>query len=332
VDPQRWPLLPFAALYGAAVRARNLYYDRRCSATRRAAVPVISVGNLTVGGTDKTPMVIEIVRRLQAWGRRPAILTRGYQAPRGQTADEVLEFAQAVPHTPVVVNPDRVAGATEAVERHRADCLVLDDGFQHRRLQRDLDLVLIDALDPWGGGHVLPAGRQREPRSGLRRAGAFVITRANQASAEALRAIADELRRFGSQPILHANVVPDAVFGMNGDSTTPDALAGTTVLAVGGLGNPLTFKRLVERLTRRPCAVKFYNDHHRYRPADVTHLQEVARRAGAAEVVTTRKDWVKLAPLWPAAGPQLWRLDVRLDLPAGDELDARLRRALRRAD
>lgn len=332
MDPWRWALLPMSGLYGALVRARNWRFDHHPGATRRARVPVISVGNLSVGGTGKTPMVIEIVRRLREWGRRPAILTRGYRAPRGQTADEVLEFREALPDVQVVVNPDRVAGATEAVARHGAESLVLDDGFQHRRLARDLDIVLIDALNPWGGGHVLPAGRLREPCSGLRRADVFVVTRANQAAAAAVQMVEEWLRHFGDQPILRANVEAGAIIDMDGASLTPAALTGRTVLAACGLGNPRTFVHLVEQFTERRCALASFDDHHYYRPTDVTRLQHAARRAGADVVVTTRKDWVKLAPLWPAAGPTLWRLDVRLVLPAADELDARLRRALGSAE
>ena len=163
----------------------NRYCDTFAFATHAARLPVISVGNISVGGTGKTPLVIEIVRRLRASGRRPAILTRGYAAKRGQTADEVLEYALAVPETPVVVNPDRTAGAETARLEYGADCVVLDDGFQHRWLRRDLDIVVIDALDPWGGERLLPEGRLREPLHNWR--GPMVRHLADQSGAPATR-------------------------------------------------------------------------------------------------------------------------------------------------
>ncbi len=159
----QWGLTPLSMVYAAGVGIRNLYYERARGAVHRAAIPVISIGNLTAGGTGKTPFVVEVVRRLRALERNPVILTRGYAAAPGETADEVLEFRETLPGVAVVVDPDRVRGAETAHEQHGADCVVLDDGFQHRRLGRDLDIVVIDTLDPWGGGLILPAGRLREP-------------------------------------------------------------------------------------------------------------------------------------------------------------------------
>jgi tetraacyldisaccharide 4'-kinase len=157
--------MPLSHLYAAMMTWRNRRYDEP-GAALSAGVPVISVGNLTVGGTGKTPLVMEIVRKLVAAGRRPAILTRGYHARRGETADEVQEYAAELPDVPVVVDADRVAGAATAQAVHAADCCVLDDGFQHRRLARDLDVVLIDALRPWGGGRGAAGGAP--PRAGCR--------------------------------------------------------------------------------------------------------------------------------------------------------------------
>lgn len=321
-------LLPAAALYGGVVRARNVYYDRIPTAAHTAALPVISVGNITAGGTGKTPLVIEIVRRLAAFGRRPAILTRGYGGRPGQPADEVLELRAALSDTPVVVNPDRVAGAGEA-ERQGADCVVLDDGFQHRRLRRDLDIVLVDALAPWGGGHLLPAGRLREPLAGLRRAGLFVITRVNLAPPGAAERAAAELGRWaGGRPVLAASVRPEAVVGRGSQREVPGVLAGRRVLAVAGLGNPRGFERTVAALAGEVRLLSFA-DHQRYAAGHVSRICAEVERWGAEMVVTTRKDWGKLAALWPDDGPELVRLDVRLTIEdRAGELDAHLRRAL----
>jgi len=332
--PVRWALVPLSFLYAGAMRCRNLYYDRVRGAARQAGVPVISVGNLTVGGTGKTPLVIEVVRRLKELGRRPAILTRGYRGSADRPADEVLEFHQALPQVPVIVNPDRLAGATAAHADHAADCVVLDDGFQHRRLRRDLDIVLVDALAPWGGGYVLPAGRLREPLSGLSRAHLLVVSRSNQVAPSALAEIHATLRRHTpATPLVYVSVEAERVVWLDGSSAQPDELAGRCVLPVCGLGNPLTFLRLVETLAACVCPPLVFTDHHRYTSRDVSTVDAAAQTQKADVVMTTRKDWVKLAPLWQrSAGgslPPLSRLDVRLVL-ADDAgaLDDRLKQAL----
>jgi tetraacyldisaccharide 4'-kinase len=320
-------LTPVALVYEGVIRARNLYYHRVPGAVRRAGVPVISVGNLTVGGTGKTPLVIEIVRRLREWGRRPAILTRGYRGTAEQEADEVREYRDALPDVSIVVDPDRVAGARTAVAMG-ADCLVLDDGFQHRRLARDLDIVLIDALNPWGRGQMLPAGRLREPKPSLRRAHLFVLTRANQADPAVVESLHLELERLAAgRTVVTAEVIPASLHFSDGRDTEVGALRGRETVGVCGLGNPVTFEQLLGTLTKRPVITVRYPDHRRY---DLRDAERIALAAdGGRWVVTTRKDWVKLHPLWPADGPPLVRLDVRMTLADGAAtFEDRLRRAL----
>ncbi len=332
----RWAAAPLSGVYAACMTLRNRYYDCQPGAVHKADVPVVSVGNLTVGGTGKTPLVIELVRRLRSFGRRPAILTRGYRQSAGQEADEVLEFRDALPTTPVVVDADRVAGAARAIESCRADCLVMDDGFQHRRLARELDIVLLDALDPWGAGWVLPAGRLREPRSGLARAGLIIITRANQAAAESLRELELELEAIcPDTPRIAAHVVPCDVLDIRGASVGLEALSFDAVLPVCGLGNPRTFVGLAAEVCGRLCGPLVFTDHAHYTPQDVQRIAARATTADADCVLTTRKDWVKLAPLWKAADPTptvpLLRLDVQVRLvDPGDRLTERLESALAR--
>ena len=322
-------LQPASFLYSRIVRARNRYYDRVPSATHRVALPVISVGNITVGGTGKTPMVIEIARRLIDSGRRPAILTRGYKAAPHESPDEVLEFQTALPDVPVVVDADRVAGAETACQTANVDCLLLDDGFQHRRLARDLDIVLIDALDPWGGGALLPTGRLREPLTCLRRADVFVLTRVNQTNDAAVERICGKLAQYApDKSILRAAVEVDALVGTDERRVLPNDLRGHPVVAACGIGNPETFRRLAASLADVRKTVTFA-DHRRYTLRDIERIQAAARKANVDQVVTTRKDWGKLAPLWPVHGPSLVRLDVRLSLHgAVEELDARLHQTL----
>jgi tetraacyldisaccharide 4'-kinase len=313
-------LAPLATLYGGAIALRNRYCDSFSFATRAARIPVISVGNISVGGTGKTPLVIEIVRRLRAAGRRPAIVTRGYAAKAGQVADEVLEFGLGVPDVPVVVNPDRAAGAESARVNHRADCVVLDDGFQHRWLRRDLDVVLIDALDPWGGERLLPAGRLREPLDNLARADWFVISRTNQVPPERVQEIVERLGQYAPQaPVTKAAVAAEGLFGANGSAVRLRDLSQRRALPVCGVGNPSSFVRLMQELTGGSCEPLIFRDHHRYAARDVEKILSAAVRQQADLVVTTRKDWVKLHALWPASNCgrralELHRLDARLVL------------------
>jgi tetraacyldisaccharide 4'-kinase len=326
-------LQPLAVLYGGLVRARNWRYERMAGASHAVDVPVISVGNLTVGGTGKTPLVVEIVTRLQAAGRQPAILTRGYAARPGQEADEVREFRLAVPNVPVVVNPNRLAGAAHARRVYHADCLVLDDGFQHRRLRRDLDIVLIDALDPWGGRRLLPAGRLREPLANLRRADWLIITRTNQVDPTLVQEIVAELHTHApGVPVSKAAVAPSGFISGNGHVEPPAALAQHRVLPVCGIGNPTSFTRLVGELARIIGEPLIFPDHHHYSRRDAERIATIARQRQVECVVTTRKDWVKLSECWPHAdGPapavKLYRLETRAVLadPRG-EFDQRLRR------
>ena len=238
-----------------------------------------------------------------------------------------------MPAVAVVVDGDRVAGAAVARREHGADCLVLDDGFQHRRLRRDLDVVLIDALDPWGGGWVLPAGRLREPLTSLRRANWIVVTRTNQVPPAWTQEIIDTARRYApGVPISKAAVAAGELVDLTGRVARPDTLAQQAVLPVCGIGNPETFAQLVEDLGGRACELLGFPDHHRYGPNDAKLIMAAAQRCGARWVVTTRKDWVKLREYWPspeegAGAVELLRLDARLVLadPRG-EFDARLRR------
>ncbi len=322
-------LIPASALYAGLMRLRNAWYDAAPFASHDAGIPVICVGNITTGGSGKTPLVMEIVRGLSAAGRTPAILTRGYRGRADEPADEVLEYRSALPDVPVVVNPDRVKGAATARLEHDADCIVMDDGFQHRRLRRDLDIVVIDALNPWGGGWTLPAGRLREPLTGLRRAGLIVINRVNladDAAADAIEARLDALPV--ESPRLRASVAVDRIVE-DRVSLPTERLKDRRVQPVSGLGNPAAFHRLLNATGAELLPPMVYGDHHRYSAADVNDVRSAARAAGAEAVVTTRKDWVKLGRLFePGDGPPLWRVDIRVELDEPGVLERALERAL----
>ncbi len=323
---------PLSGVYAAIIHARNRYYDRFRGAVKKAAIPIISVGNLTVGGTGKTPMVIEVAQRLRALGKRPAVLTRGYHARAGGEADEVMELREAIADMPVVVNPVRVQGATTAMHQHSADCAILDDGFQHRRLYRDLDIVLVDALNPWGGGRLLPAGRLREPLSALQRADVVVLTRTTLAAAETVESLISTIRTAAPDAIFFRATVSATRVQLADASTHPPSwLADRYVIPVCGIGNPDVFTEMLRSLKARLAPPLVYRDHHHYSTRDVERIVRAAERQPGATVVTTRKDWVKLFPLIRnLAGPPFARLDIGMAIadPSGTFND-RLQRAVR---
>ena len=299
------PALARAALrglswpYAAATAARNACYAAGLLRQHRAGVPVVSVGNITVGGTGKTPLVAWVVARLVELGRRPAVLIRGYKAAAG-VSDEarVLEglcnpSGQAV-QVSLIVNPDRLAGARQAVAGG-ADVCVLDDGFQHRRLWRDLDMIALDATCPFGHEAVLPRGLLREPLTGLRRAGLIVITRCEQVSPDALQAIRRRLTDLAPQALVAESVMrPVGLLGPAGQSDPPAALHGKRVWAFCGLGNPAAFYATLRSLGADLAGQTTFDDHHAYTPRDLQRLASQARAAGAELLLTSAKDAVKL--------------------------------------
>jgi tetraacyldisaccharide 4'-kinase len=296
-EPLRAALWLAAQAYGTAVAWRNRRYDADPARVTRVSVPVLSVGNITTGGTGKTPLVIELVRRLQARGRTPAVVSRGYRAGPGQIADELQLVQLRCPGVLAVADPDRVRGSQAAVQAG-ADVIVLDDAFQHRRIHRDLNIVTIDATCPFGFGHVLPRGLLREPLSGLARADLFVLTRSDLVPADQLGPIEATLRRYNSAaPVLRAAHRAQCLSRLAGGSLDLAQLRDRRVLCVSAVGNPSAFHRTVEQLGARILHATDLPDHARYDNAARRTLADVARRHPDAEyLVTTEKDVVKLDP------------------------------------
>jgi tetraacyldisaccharide 4'-kinase len=327
-------LLAVASLgYRAAVLVRNSLYNHRILRSHRAAVAVICVGNLTTGGTGKTPLVAWLARLMAEEGLRPAILTRGYKARRvnAHPTDEPAELAQACPGVPVIVNPDRVAGAAEAVGSHDAQVLLMDDGFQHRRLARDLDIVTIDATAPFGYGRLLPAGFLREPVSGLRRAHAVVLTRSDQVCEETLGQIETQIRRIRSNLLIARAIhAPVGARRSDDDEIPLEDLKGKKVFAFCGLGNPEAFFATVQACGCVLAGSQTYNDHHTYTDQNLADLHRAARSQGADLLLTTQKDWTKTAALSGTceAVPMVY-LAVSLQFTSGgDPLRALIERTL----
>jgi tetraacyldisaccharide 4'-kinase len=293
----RTALAALALPYGLAVAARNACYDRGFFAARPAAVPVISVGNLTLGGTGKTPLVAWVCRRLIDLGRRPAVVSRGYAARPGERSDEAAELAILLPGVPHVADRDRVAGAAAAAAAG-ADVVVLDDGFQHRRLRRNLDIVAIDATDPFGCDRLFPRGLLREPLRGLTRAAAVVLTRAGglpPADRENIRRRVAAARP-GLPPVvwLETEHRPAGLRFAGGRTEPLDAVRGRPVAAFCGIGNPAAFRRTLAEAGAVIAGFRSFADHHAYSAADLASLAAWAEEAAADIVVTTLKDLVRI--------------------------------------
>jgi tetraacyldisaccharide 4'-kinase len=281
-------------LYAAAVRLRNRRYDRGHAITRVAA-PVISVGNLTLGGTGKTPVVKWIARWLRDRGLRVALVSRGYGAEQGSRNDEALELEHALPDVPHLQSPDRVAAAQIAIEELASQVILLDDGFQHRRLARALDIVLLDAWEPFGFGHVFPRGTLREPVDSLRRAHVVCLTRADHVDAARRSEIRDCLRRFAPTAVwCEAEHAPQNLLTASGGVEGVQRLNGERIAAFCGIGNPAAFRATLERIGCDILAWREFPDHYRYTAADDADLSAWVGRTGAAAVVCTHKDLVKL--------------------------------------
>lgn len=321
----RMLLWPASLLYGLGACVRAWCYRRGWYSQKRLQKPVICVGNLTTGGTGKTPMVIWIVRRFAEQGQRVGVLTRGYKAARvrqpaeGGTAeirsDEARLMESRLPQefARVAVGADRFASASKL--EPWADCFVLDDGLQHLQLDRDVNIVLIDALEPFGGGHLLPAGNLREPKAALRRADVVVITRSSHSPA-----IEAVVRRYSQSPIFYATVKMEApqLYPRGAARGSGPAAGGRKFFAFCGIGNPRGFIADLHRAEIPVAGHSFFRDHHRYSTADTRHLEKAAGDAGADALLCTEKDLFNLDDLALPAIP-LWfcAMEFELNDPAG---------------
>ena len=414
-------------VYASAMTLRNLAYRKKWLSIHQASVPVISLGNITTGGTGKTPFAAWLANWLIAENHHPGLLSRGYRAlehdssipdsrhpnspvlnqshnadtPTGLDAhrandtpllnpssdahrparpapidqhrandtpilnpssdahrpavpapvpeafdqhrandtpilnpssdahrpavpvpgnDEKLVLDRLCPGVPHLQQRDRVDSARRIVHEFGCDVLLLDDGFQHRRLHRDLDLVLIDALQPWGYGQILPRGLLREPLSGLRRADLILITRADQCSSDQRRELLSQLRRIrGTDEWVEIAFRPSRLVDLNWQDHPLSSVMGKKAYSFCGIGNPAGFRKTVESLGAICKTTKAYPDHHHYNEQDLADLAEAAREMSAEVVLTTQKDLVKI-PVSAWTGPPLRAVEIGVQFLSGIEL------------
>jgi len=346
-------------LYGAGVQLRLFLYRHGLFRHHTLGCQVISVGNLTVGGTGKTPVVERFARALQGQGRHVAILSRGYRrkarrrpwrarlagllrpdpapacvvadasgicATPEESGDEPFMLARRLPGVAVLVDPDRVKSGRYAIKRLACDTLILDDGFQHPELHHRLDIVLVDSLNPFGNGYVLPRGILREAIANIRRAGTIFLTKCDNGGPPELVA---RLRALNPEAaIIPCRHQPRHLQAVDDDARLPlEALAGLRVVALSGIAAPEGFERELEKRGAILIRRERFADHHWYTREELEQLIRAAARDGAQAVVTTEKDAVRFPPI-DRGGLPVWYLRMEIELSGGtgtlDECIARI--------
>ena len=307
--------------YRCGVAVRNSLFDLGIKQSHAASVPVISVGNLTTGGTGKTPIVAMLVRMLNEAGHRPGIISRGYRELAEGGNDEARVLELLCPGTPHVQNRDRVLAARKVAEdrdtgHDGCTVIIADDAFQHRRLKRDLDIVLIDALNPFGHDALLPRGLLREPVSGLRRADIVILTRAD---------LAAENSRTEIWKVVEANnnvsakiELSFAPAGLVDKAGKLHAVENSNVLAFCGIGNPEGFRKTLASAEISTQELIAFPDHHHYGQSDLRQLTESAEEIGAKALVTTVKDLVKIEANWIGSVPVV-ALNIEARVTSGED-------------
>ena len=311
--------------YRAAVGCRNHRYDTRRASIHHVGVPVVSVGNLTLGGTGKTPMVKWLAQRFLARGMRVAIVSRGYRAGESGRNDEALELEMSLPGVPHLQNPDRVAAAQRAIDEFQSQVILLDDGFQHRRLARDLDIVLLDALAPFGFDHVFPRGTLREPVASLKRAEVIALSRADLIDEAQRETIRRRVERHAAGALwIETSHVPRRLLSAGGAEQPLEALAARRVAAFCGIGNPNGFRGTLGAAGYDVADVRTFPDHHAYRRQDIESLARWAESIRADALICTNKDLVKINREQLGSTP-LWALMIELEvIRDAAALDAKL--------
>ena len=334
-------LTAISLIYGIVVRIRALFYRLHLFKIKKLPCSVISIGNITLGGTGKTPTVISIARFLTRSQKQPMVISRGYGRIKesevlavsdGQSmlvnarmgGDEPVLIASRLPGVPVIVGSDRYQAALHGLRKYNTNIVILDDGFQHRSLWRNADIVLVDATDPFGNGKLFPAGILREPITALKRAQAIMITRIDQAvNGEELKTI---IRRITSAPIFTSYHQPiDLVECSTGHVKSLAVLRGTRTFVFSGIARPSSFTAILSSLGVNVAIKNAYPDHYEYQKADLASIYEKATDARVNMIITTEKDMMRLKDLKPAG---IWALRIDLAIHEYEEWEQFLARVV----
>ena len=283
-------------------------YDKGLRKIKKLSVEVVSVGNLTVGGTGKTPFVAWLAQKYLDEGKFPAIISRGYHADETGWNDEAKELKLLLPDVPQAFSKDRFTAAQQLLAKHagengtrKIDVIILDDGFQHRKLFCNKSILMIDATNPFGYHRMLPRGLLREPIIGMKRANEIVLSRADMVDAAEKNRLRDIVRCFTPDATCAEMVnTPTHLLFLSGKTQNIDALAGKKVLAFCGLGNPDAFFRTLTECGAELMKTLVFPDHYRYTSDDYTKICDVARQMGSLSIVCSLKDFVKIKH-WPVA-------------------------------
>jgi len=323
------PLLIASFMYRGAVILRNHFYDAGIFHAQSMKCRVISVGNIIVGGTGKTPVVIMLAGMLKEHGYRPAILSRGYGGKKerhtgvvsdghdilmgaNEAGDEPVLIANSLKGVPVIIGKERFPAGELAVERFGADVLILDDAFQHRRLSRDIDIVLLDSENPFGNGLMLPRGGLREPQKGLQRADAIIFT-STEGSADPA---ADNMPavEIPQLPTFRGYRRARGLIGGEAQDILPlEYLKGKRICAFSGIANPDSFRNILGPLCGEITAFIPFPDHHVYTGGDIEHILEACRDSRAELILTTEKDGIKLIK-FPDFFRDVYRLKMEMEI------------------
>ncbi len=318
-------------IYGFIVKTRIFFYKKGILKSTHLPVPVISVGNITMGGTGKTPVVEYISRYLQDKGKRVAILSRGYAAHIRQENgspvknaynDEYLLFQENIPNVPNLLGKDRVKSGLAAIEHFQAEYLLLDDGFQYLRLARDLNIAIVDVLNPFGYDRIIPGGMLREPLEELRRADLIMLTHVDQCSIDRVNFIRNRIQKISEhtpfvetvhKPVCLESAKDSAVLNIN-------CLRGKRVFAFCAIGNPASFRKSIEGLGTTIVNLRIFPDHHLYTVPELRALNKEAHHVAPDAIIITQKDRVKIRNNIDIWDFPLWTLKVEIRIVKGCEI------------
>lgn len=329
------PLWPLSALFGGMMEIRNFYFDHGILPIVHLPRPVISVGNISVGGTGKTPLVHLLAHIFNGSNKRVAVLTRGYGRKSGQTlcldktnldkiapvltGDEPRILARHLENGVVIVDGNRLRGSKMAMRKaNKPDLFILDDAFQHRQIDRDVNIVTLDATDLWGRKRLLPAGKLREPLTRLRRADLIWITRLNQTKSS-LAEIRGEVEKKLHRPVVYSDYSPAGIVNINRSERLPlTALEGKKVIAFAGIANPKSFLHTLESLAAKVVFFRPFKDHHFFKRIELMQLLQQQEDSRADWLITTEKDAERMDPAIREELPNLYFMEIEIKIVAGE--------------